>query len=112
MGQTMWSQLEESIRKISSSLARLTAGLILVIGTYTGAESPDSAENSEMTIGGPLQQAGPVENPGSAVPPRGYQSRPCGFDLNHNGVAGEPADCNVCDASLVSGKVVSGTDRS
>src|SRR5688500_8654988 len=28
---------------------------------------------------------------------RGYQSRPCGFDLNFNGVVGEPADCNVCD---------------
>jgi hypothetical protein len=30
---------------------------------------------------------------------RGYVSRPCGFDLNHNGVIGEPADCNICGQS-------------
>jgi hypothetical protein len=28
---------------------------------------------------------------------RGYVSRACGFDMNDNGVAGEAADCNVCD---------------
>ena len=28
---------------------------------------------------------------------RGYVSRPCGFDMNRNGIVGEPADCNVCD---------------
>jgi hypothetical protein len=32
-----------------------------------------------------------------AAPPRGYQSRACGFDLNFNGVPGEPGDCNrIC----------------
>ncbi|MBV8199428.1 MAG: hypothetical protein JOZ15_02285 [Acidobacteria bacterium] len=28
---------------------------------------------------------------------RGYHARACGFDLNHNGIFGEPADCHVCD---------------
>jgi len=28
---------------------------------------------------------------------RGYQARGCGFDMNRNGVIGEPADCNVGD---------------
>jgi hypothetical protein len=32
-----------------------------------------------------------------AAQPRGYQPRPCGFDMNRNGIVGEPADCNVCD---------------
>ena len=27
----------------------------------------------------------------------GYTPRPCGFDLNRNGIVGEPADCHVCD---------------
>jgi hypothetical protein len=32
-----------------------------------------------------------------AAPPQGYQSRACGFDLNFNGVPGEPGDCNrIC----------------
>src|SRR5262249_21661508 len=32
-----------------------------------------------------------------AAPPQGYQSRACGFDLNFNGVLGEPGDCNrIC----------------
>ncbi len=28
---------------------------------------------------------------------RGYVSRACGFDMNRNGIVGEPADCQVCD---------------
>src|SRR5262245_52206611 len=27
----------------------------------------------------------------------GYLSRPCGFDMNRNGIFGEAADCHVCD---------------
>lgn len=37
--------------------------------------------------------------PGNALALRGYQSRPCGFDLNHNGIVGEPADCTICSTS-------------
>ncbi|MEM8997728.1 MAG: hypothetical protein AAGF23_23295, partial [Acidobacteriota bacterium] len=30
-------------------------------------------------------------------PDRGYQPRPCGFDMDRDGVFGEPEDCHVCD---------------
>src|SRR5580693_7406691 len=30
---------------------------------------------------------------------RGYNARACGFDLNHNGIFGEPADCHLCDGT-------------
>jgi hypothetical protein len=30
---------------------------------------------------------------------RGYISRPCGFDMNRNGIFGEPQDCRVCDGA-------------
>lgn len=33
----------------------------------------------------------------AATSPRGYQSRPCGLDMNRNGILGEIADCKVCD---------------
>ncbi len=33
----------------------------------------------------------------AATTVRGYVPRPCGFDLNHDGVFGEPADCHLCD---------------
>ena len=32
-----------------------------------------------------------------AVASQGYVPRPCGFDMNRNGTAGEAADCHVCD---------------
>ncbi len=35
----------------------------------------------------------------AAAQERGYVPRACGFDMNRNGVVGEPADCNVCDGS-------------
>ena len=34
---------------------------------------------------------------------RGYQQRACGFDMNGNGIVGEPEDCNVCDGSADDG---------
>ncbi len=40
-----------------------------------------------------FQLAPAVASPGV----RGYQPRACGFDLNHNGVPGEAADCHLCD---------------
>jgi hypothetical protein len=30
---------------------------------------------------------------------RGYQPRACGFDMNRNGISGEPQDCHVCDGA-------------
>jgi len=34
-----------------------------------------------------------------AYPERGYQARPCGLDMNRNGIWGEAADCQVCDGT-------------
>lgn len=38
---------------------------------------------------------------GAAIPdplgPRGYEARACGFDLDDDGVVGEPEDCTLCD---------------
>jgi hypothetical protein len=36
---------------------------------------------------------------GAPLLPRGYHARACGFDMNRNGVVGEPADCHVCDGA-------------
>ncbi|MBI4341690.1 MAG: hypothetical protein HY598_05355, partial [Candidatus Omnitrophica bacterium] len=33
----------------------------------------------------------------SGLTARGYQARACGFDMNRNGISGEPADCHVGD---------------
>ncbi len=38
---------------------------------------------------------------GAAAQERGYVPRACGFDMNRNGIVGEPADCHVCDGSTV-----------
>ena len=36
----------------------------------------------------------------AAAPPRGYQPRACGFDLDDDGVIGEPLDdCRICDGA-------------
>jgi len=40
---------------------------------------------------------------------QGYLARPCGFDLNDNGIIGEPADCSICDAMLADGLIQGGT---
>ncbi len=34
---------------------------------------------------------------------RGYQPRACGFDMNRNGIVGEPEDCHVCNGGLTDG---------
>ncbi|MEM6795659.1 MAG: hypothetical protein AAF725_16910, partial [Acidobacteriota bacterium] len=33
------------------------------------------------------------------LPSKGYQARPCGFDMDRDGLFGEPEDCNVCDGA-------------
>lgn len=49
----------------------------------------------------------PDEDPGAVAVPtwdgpppvRGYVSRPCGFDLDHDGVVGEAGECVICDGA-------------
>lgn len=43
--------------------------------------------------------AGLVAIPSVSAP--GYLDRPCGFDLNDNGIRGEAEDCQVCDGSTL-----------
>lgn len=38
---------------------------------------------------------------GQDAPPRGYQARPCGLDMNRNAILGEPEDCRVCDGTTL-----------
>ena len=85
----------EARRMRHISLALLFGMLAATTGPIIAEPWPSGAEDEP--------QFGPIENPSSPLPARGYQPRPCGFDLNHNGIIGEPADCNVCDASLVAG---------
>ncbi len=92
--------------KRASRMWLLWLPLFFCILTAHSSPMAAGSENSEDTE---LLQLAPVDNSSSALPARGYQSRPCGFDLNHNGVIGEAADCNVCDASQVSGKIVANT---
>lgn len=83
--------------------ALLVLSIIYAIPGALASESGPEASSDLPT------EAGPIENPISTAPPRGYQSRPCGFDMNQNGIVGEPEDCHVCDASLVGGKVLANT---
>ena len=41
---------------------------------------------------------------GGRWPDRGFSARTCGFDMDRDGIFGEPEDCHVCDGTtLVSG---------
>lgn len=40
----------------------------------------------------------PLRAESTARPPRGYFAQACGFDMDRDGVFGEPEDCQVCDS--------------
>ncbi len=66
--------------------AFLGGWLAVAAGLSTaGCSSPATIASSEIVI----MSSPPLE--------RGYVKRACGFDMNRNGVIGEPDDCNVCD---------------
>jgi len=71
-------------------------GLVAIasIGASAPLAAAVASDRSAVAAGG-LQAADAAA--GSALTGRGYQARACGFDLNHNGIFGEPADCHVCD---------------
>ncbi len=50
-----------------------------------GCSSPATTATSEVVF----MSSPPLE--------RGYVRRACGFDMNRNGIIGEPDDCDVCD---------------
>ena len=58
-----------------------------------------AAASTPAAAGSPADRRKRPKSGGPSLPPRGYQARGCGFDRNHNGVFGEPADCNICNGS-------------
>lgn len=68
------------------------------------AAAPDAA-GAASDAGAAAADAGPARGdagPGAAGTdarpgPRGYAPRDCGFDLDGDGVVGEPEDCRLCD---------------
>ncbi len=60
----------------------LLAGVVLA--TTACSSPPPRVDHQTVILASP-----PLE--------RGYVARACGFDMNRNGIVGEPADCNVCD---------------
>ncbi|MEM7350501.1 MAG: LamG domain-containing protein [Acidobacteriota bacterium] len=58
---------------------------LVPVWATTGCSSPPSASLEAPVI----LPSPPLE--------RGYVPRGCGFDMNRNGIVGEPADCDVCD---------------
>jgi hypothetical protein len=69
----MWSSWKLAGPSVSPSLSRLSLGFLALLAAWIpAAASP-------------------------AMAARGYHARACGFDLNHDGIVGEPADCHVCD---------------
>lgn len=65
------------------------------ISTCSQALASGYAETKLVSLSDPpLDRIGTV----TFIPnERGYNPRPCGFDLNRNGITGEAADCRVCD---------------
>ncbi len=66
-----------------------TCSILGILLTLGGCSAPEDdlfdAPPSSLVLNAPQ------------IEQRGYVSRPCGFDMNRNGIIGEPADCNVCD---------------
>ncbi|MFH1811648.1 MAG: Ig-like domain-containing protein [Pseudomonadota bacterium] len=56
------------------------------------------AETKRLRLTAPVDMDGDtVDFVNLPVPARGYTQRPCGFDMNHDGIIGGPEDCDVCD---------------
>jgi hypothetical protein len=85
-----------------SKLCRLAVA-VLSLPPLISLGSNASIASATTTVAGE-QDAAPAggaqaktDATSSALLGRGYHARACGFDLNHNGIAGEAADCHVCD---------------
>jgi hypothetical protein len=68
-------------------------------GDSTSGTSSEDTTGTTGTSGSSESSGGGTETggePGTPAP-RGYQPEECGFDLDHDGIAGEEEDCTVCD---------------
>lgn len=74
-------------------------------GGSTASENPPPVDAPSPEVPEPSAPLFPPEPWPDDVPPSaplggvGYTARACGFDLNANGIRGEPEDCRVCDGS-------------
>jgi hypothetical protein len=75
----------------ASLAAAGTAAMSAGERTHAAGKSKEAGDRRRRHKGG--------GSAGAALTGRGYQPRACGFDLNRNGVFGEPADCNICNGS-------------
>ncbi len=66
------------------------------------ARAPDAAQAAP--------DAAPAPVPFAGRPPRGYLRRPCGFDLDADGVVGEPEECRFCDGDPQTGAFTADPD--
>ena len=73
--------------------------ILLCVGAPLLGASPDgtSPDAPPQDTQAPSLPAAAKSAETSTRPARGYQPRPCGFDMNRNGRIGEPTDCLVCN---------------
>ncbi len=67
-----------------------TLSIIGAMLTVAACSEPEEEYPSASTAANLALNAPQIEQ-------RGYVPRACGFDMNRNGIIGEPADCDVCD---------------
>ncbi|MHC4993363.1 MAG: hypothetical protein ACYTGC_20550, partial [Planctomycetota bacterium] len=79
-------------------------------GDGDGSGSGSSGSDGSDGTGSTDDTGSTGEDPPDPVPGRGYQPRPCGLDLDHDGVRGEAEDCAVCDATVSGGNLVAGSE--
>lgn len=78
-------------------MLRKLGPLMLLLATLTACGGGgDGKKNDEVGGKDTRAEAPPVF---SARPGVGYVPRACGFDLDDDGIAGEPEDCRVCDGA-------------
>ncbi len=68
----------------------------LLAGCGGGQDDAGKAKSDEVGKKSGRDEGPPVFAPKAGV---GYQPRACGFDLDDDGIAGEPEDCRVCDGT-------------
>ncbi|MEO1366524.1 MAG: hypothetical protein AAFX50_05070, partial [Acidobacteriota bacterium] len=75
----------------------LLAALPVALLVGCGAASEDAADEAPAATPAAAGDDGPPVL--SVLEGFGYQPRACGFDLDDDGVIGEPEDCRVCDGA-------------
>jgi len=80
-------------RPALSIAARTLLGFVLAL--LLGCGDADNGKGQNQVGGKSLRDEGPPVF--RAIAGLGYEPRACGFDLDDDGIVGEPEDCRVCD---------------